>query len=195
MGFAIIAPPAPVVSLDEAKSFLRVEHNDDDTVISALIAAAQGTIDGPFGWLGRSIGEQTIEFRAHCFDDEGLGGLRLRCPPIINVLSVATIGHDNASQVLDPAAYYVDECDYLRPAEGCSWPYLRRRHDAVRVRYRAGYEAAEAEGSTVSTVPAPIRQAILMMVSLMFDNRDHAVDLQAHPTVASLLAPYRIWRC
>jgi len=36
----LIAPPIEPISLDEVKTFLRVETGDDDALIAALIAAA-----------------------------------------------------------------------------------------------------------------------------------------------------------
>lgn len=58
------------------------------------------------------------------------------------------------------------------------------------VRWRAGYEAGK--------VPAPIRHAILLMVSHLFNNRDAVSTTTAQPAelplgVEALLSPYRIW--
>jgi uncharacterized phiE125 gp8 family phage protein len=41
----LTGPAIEPLSLDEAKAFLRVEHNDDDQVFSALIAAARTHIE------------------------------------------------------------------------------------------------------------------------------------------------------
>src|SRR4029453_8792293 len=39
--FLLTGPAIEPLSLDEAKAFLRVEHSDDDQIISALIAGAR----------------------------------------------------------------------------------------------------------------------------------------------------------
>src|SRR5215510_7030770 len=41
----LTGPSAEALSLGEAKTFLRVEHGDDDQVITALIAAARTHIE------------------------------------------------------------------------------------------------------------------------------------------------------
>jgi uncharacterized phiE125 gp8 family phage protein len=42
----LIAPAVEPISLAEAKAFLRVEHDDDDDVIAALIAGARLYVEG-----------------------------------------------------------------------------------------------------------------------------------------------------
>lgn len=61
MGAVVITPPQPIVSRDEAKRHLRVEHSGDDAYIDGLVAVATGWLDGPDGWLGRALGEQVLE--------------------------------------------------------------------------------------------------------------------------------------
>lgn len=56
----LVTPPAlQPVTLDEAKLHCRIDHADDDILISAYIAAATGHLDGWTGILGRCILPQT----------------------------------------------------------------------------------------------------------------------------------------
>nr|WP_301335257.1 head-tail connector protein [Methylobacterium fujisawaense] len=64
----------------------------------------------------------------------------------------------------------------------------------VTVRYRAGYPTVDGR----STVPAPIRHAILLMVGHLYGSRDAVTTTAAQPAqlplgVEALLAPYRVW--
>ncbi len=64
----------------------------------------------------------------------------------------------------------------------------------MTVRYRAGYPASDGS----STVPAPIRHAILLMVGHLYGSRDAVTTTAAQPAelplgVQALLAPYRVW--
>jgi len=179
----VITPPGPLISLDEAKRHLRVDGSDDDDYITALIAAAQGNIDGPAGWLGRCLGVQTLEVRGWDFSFCD----RLPYPPVIDVLSVVYVDPTGAEQTLPASEYQISVGGFLEPFYGISWPQARYERDAVRVRYRAGYEE----------IPAPIKHAVLLMVSHWFNNRDAVTTTAAQPAtlplgVDALLAPYRV---
>ncbi len=67
----VIDPPAPLVTLERVKAHLRVDGAEEDDLIAVYIAAAQATIDGPGGWLGRALGRQTIEYRTWLPDRSG----------------------------------------------------------------------------------------------------------------------------
>lgn len=51
-------PTDALVSLDEIKKHLRVDFEDDDSLIQSLLDAAMSHLDGPRGVLGRCIQEQ-----------------------------------------------------------------------------------------------------------------------------------------
>jgi uncharacterized phiE125 gp8 family phage protein len=164
---------------------LRLDTDDAEAqfYVESLIAAAQGNIDGPAGWLGRCLGIQTLEVRGWDF---GFCD-RLPYPPVIDVLSVAYIDPTGAVQTLPVSEYQISVGGFLEPSYGISWPQARYERDAVRVRYRAGYEE----------IPAPIKHAVLLMVSHLFNNRDAVTTTAAQPAtlpmgVDALLAPYRV---
>ena len=47
--------------------------------------------------------------------------------------------------------------------------------------------------SSASTVPAPIVQAMLIMVAILYEGRLGDADFETNRTVAGLLRPYRRW--
>lgn len=61
----LITPPVgPVVSLADLKAHLRVDHSDEDALITSLEAGAVAYLDGWGGILGRCIMAQTWAFDA-----------------------------------------------------------------------------------------------------------------------------------
>lgn len=199
MSIIVIDPPEDlVVSLEEAKVHLRVDHDDDDDYIEALIAAATATIDGPDGWLGRALVEQTLEWQGNQF----CGDVTLGYPPLINIVSVKYIDTDGVEQIV-PSDQYRLVGSTSRPrlalAYGAAWPAVRSEDEAVKVRYSAGWPVeTEGEGDdavTTWTGPAPIRHAVLMMVSELYENREASSDVKRAElpfAVEALLSTYRI---
>ncbi len=190
----VITPPvASAVSYETAKAHLRVDHDDDKAMIEGLIASAIQHIDGPAGWLGRALVQQTLELRLDCFP---WGEVQLPCPPYLSGLSVKYDDADGVEQTVDPAVYRVVGggvgLSRLQLAYGQTWPAARTQSEAVRVRYDAGY------GTAGEDVPAPITRAILLHIGALYDNRE-ALTKSDGPVVPlpmayeALLAPYRIW--
>lgn len=159
MRVAVITPPEPVVSWEEARAHLRLDDGDDQQgYVEGLVAVATAWLDGPDGWLGRALGEQVLEASFLACGDAATRSYPL--PPFIALVS--------------------------------DTPQLDGRMTVVR--WRAGYPAQDGK----STVPAPIRHAILLMVSHLFNNRDAVTVTAAQPAtlpmgVDALLAPYRVW--
>lgn len=187
MTVLVVTPPAPVLDRALAKQHLRVTTGDEDALIDAYIAAACGMIDGPDGWLERSIGEQVLELRTDRFCDS----LRLPCGPVREIDAVEYVDADGALTALD-SDVYVLRGDRLELAYDEAWPSVRGDADGVRIRYVAGFE----DGA----VPAPITAALLLMVGDLYENRETGVvgtvsaEVKMSTTVEALLRPYRIWR-
>lgn len=177
MSVTVITPPEPIVSLDEAKQHLRVEHDSDDAYIDGLIAVATSAIDGPSGWLGRALGEQTLETRFDCWPRP----LKLPYPPEIEIVSVTYIdpaGVEQSWPLTEPLPY-----DDL--------PAVRGRRADIRIRWKAGYPAGK--------VPGAIRHAILLMVGDLYANRENggpsasAAAVNMPVTADRLLQPFRVY--
>lgn len=158
MNIFVVTPSDPVVTLDEAKRHLRIEHVDDDAYVTDLVAVATAWLDGPEGWLGRSLGDQVLEAAFPL--SLPVEGRRYPLPPFRAV-----------------------ESETPQPSGQCSL-----------VRWRAGYPVVDGR----STVPAPIRHAILLMVGHLYAHRDAVTATAAKPEqlplgVDALLSPYRVW--
>ena len=186
----VVTPPAPVVTWEEAAQHLRLEADDEEQkpLVEAIIAAASAHIDGPAGWLGSSIGVQTLETYYPAFGTCGF--IALPHPPLISIVEVEYIDGVGATIIL-PDTDYTLRGALLRPAFGAKWPLASwegPHGETVRIRYTAGYE----------TLPAPIRAAILLMVGDLFENRSSTASfsgagaaVQMSTTVEALLAPFR----
>ncbi|WP_156362106.1 head-tail connector protein [Sphingomonas sp. Leaf208] len=184
----IIEPPKPVVTWEDMAPQLALEADDiRKPLVEAYVAAATSHIDGPTGWLQRCIGVQTLEIR---FEAARSRCVALPCPPVIDIVSLSYLDLDGVLQ--EASVDGVELVDgTLHPITGAwSWETASARRDAVRVRYRAGYE----------TVPPSIKVAIMMMATDLFRNRGTvAVGLSAtsvpmSTTVEALLGPFQVFR-
>lgn len=190
----VTSPAAPVVSLAEAKTHLRVYHEDEDSYIEALVAAATGMIDGVDGWLGRALAEQVWQYsldRFPCRDDFGHAG-RVYIPlaPLLSVDEVEFTASDGSeSSVVGFREFGVGSTQpgYIVPAVGDSWPSTIREPESVRIKFTAGYDE----------IPTGIKHAVLLMVGHWFENREDLSDgkLVEMPLASkALLMPHRNWR-
>lgn len=185
--------PETVVSLAAVKAHLVVTHTDDDVLIAAYRDAAVGHLDGPEGYLGRAIGEQTLELRLDSFGgDVACGVIALPYPPFVSLDSVKYLDGEGVEQTLATEVYEVTGPPgrkVLRAAYNQSWPTARDTAEAVRIQYAAGYE----------TSPPAIVAAVLLMVGDLYANREPTVTgtiaaaIPMSLSVERLLAPFRVW--
>jgi uncharacterized phiE125 gp8 family phage protein len=179
-----VAPTEAPVTLASAKAHLRVDHSDEDTLIQALIDAAVAHLDGWSGVLGRALVTQTWRQTYDAFED------RLRLPmPAASVTSLTYVDADGLTVTLAVEAYVLltDALgSFVEPAHGLTWPGTRDQSGAVAVTFTCGEPG--------SSVPAPIKAAILLMVGDLYANREAVVTgtiVTSNPTVDALIAPYR----
>jgi uncharacterized phiE125 gp8 family phage protein len=173
-----------MMSLAEAKAHCRVDHDDEDAYLVALIEAATGHLDGYSGVLGRALLSQTWRQDFEDFGDV----MRL---PVGPVQSVTTVSYQDASgvdQTLASTEYVLlrdDFGDYVTLAANKSWPSVGERADAVKITYLAGSAG----------IPVAIKHAALLLVGHWFANREavSAGSMMATPmAVDALLTPHRM---
>lgn len=177
----LVTPPtADVVSIEEVRAHLRVDHSDDDAMIATLIKAAISHFDGYSGVLGRALVTQTWRQDLAGFYRTD-GKIRLSVGPVQDISSVKYYDGTNIQQTLADTVWgsFSDALGpYVALKPGESWPSVYSRPDAVSVTYLAGYGDPEQ-------VPEAIRLAIIFHVKQSYDG----IDLSG--TIDALTGPFR----
>jgi uncharacterized phiE125 gp8 family phage protein len=181
----ITAPTVEPVTLDQAKLHARVDIDTDDDLIEALIEAARHWVEGQ---THRALCTQTWDFT---FDEFPCRELRLPLAPVSSVASVTYVDSSGVEQSLtgSPAEYQQvvnNDHPYIVPLYNETWPEARCQPNAVTVRAVCGYGAAAA-------VPAPLVQAILLLVGHWYESREAAGPSATELpfAVEALISPYR----
>ena len=179
------APIGEPVSLEDAKSHLRIDHTDEDDQIEAWIVAARERAQDV---THRQFMTATWEESYDAFP----GIFYVPLPPLQSVTSIIYTDTDGNSQTLASSKYTVDtasEPGRVSPAFGEVWPQTRDVMNAVVLKFKAGYGAA-------SSVPEKFRQAIKMSVTHWYLNRESVIVgasvAELPEAVAALLGSDRI---
>ncbi|MGE0501458.1 MAG: head-tail connector protein [Rhizobiaceae bacterium] len=167
--FRTVEPALEPVTLVEAKTHLRVGHDSEDPLISALVRAAREEVE-------RSTGLALIaQSWRLTLDDWPLSEtVAINLHPLAAILSVTVYGEDGEAAVLDPATYLLDP--HSRPARLAlrERPAPHKAMNGVEIDLSAGFGEAGAD------VPDLLRRAILVLVAHWYEFRGH-VDPDAHP--------------
>lgn len=165
----ITAPAAEPITIAEAKAHLRVDHSDEDSMITALIVAARMNAENR---LSRALITQTWELILDAFPDVEI---RLDKPSAIAITSVKYLDSAGNEQTIAAENYTLDAemlPGFVLPAYGYEWPETIDAANAVRVRFTAGYGDA-------ASVPMPIKQWMLINIGTLYANREGMVPGQA----------------
>jgi uncharacterized phiE125 gp8 family phage protein len=173
------------IGLAEVKAHLRLDHSEEDEYLNRLIQAATEHVEQS---LGRSLLKQTWEviwqknkssqvtltsFGTSCIE------IPLPYPPILQIAEVNELMPGDQKKII--RRYMLDtqrDIPHLVLADTV---------EAVQIVYTAGY------GEWPTTVPWPIRQAILHLVTDWYENRING-GTQINSMVDVLLKPYRVMR-
>lgn len=163
----VTGPASEPVSLDEAKSQLRVDGNDENDFITGLITAAREHVEQV---SRRSLMPQTwrLSLDAWPCSDE----IELPKPPLQSVTSVIYKDTVGAQTPLSTSAYIADsdsEPGRVVLAYGQSWPSgTLYPANPIQITYVAGYSNADA-------VPAWAKQALKLIIGHWYENREDTI--------------------
>jgi len=188
----ITAPAVEPITLVEARLHLRIDAagsppiHADDTLVTALIKTARNYLDGREGRLGRALITQTWEL---VLDKFPVNEMRIPLPPLQSVTSVKYDPPSGGEQTVLSSNYIVDAVSspgWIVPVTGFAWPATMDTINAVRVRFVSGY------GDEASDLPDPIKQAMLLMLGHLYDNRGDEEMPGFPPAIDALLSPYEV---
>lgn len=196
----LVTPPAAdPVMLDIARQHLRQDQTEDDVIVALLLKAAVDTVEAA---TGRALVPQTWDYvlpwqwrcgwsytnSAHWYHRT----ITLPLAPLMSVEAVSVGGVD-----VDPAGYVVDApsgptCGRasIRLDYGAGWPDGYADHNALTIRFQAGYRV----------VPAGLQAAVLMALGSLYENRaaeaetggGTARSLSANPAFERLIRPFQL---
>ena len=204
MPMQLITPPAAEpISLAEAKLHLRVDFDDDDSLIQVLISAARQAAEtltnrqlmaarwrmvldsfpGP-SLMGVPAG-QTFTLPGHA--------VLLPKSPVASVVEIRYLDMAGVSQVMPSAHYTVDKaCEPARitPVFGQIWPVALPQIGAVSVTFDAGYGGA-------ADVPEGLKSWIKLRLGSLYAHREEVASMARGridplPFVDGLLDPYKV---
>jgi len=166
----VAAPSADVLSLADAKAHMKVDTSDEDSLISAYVAAATSLIDGD-GWLGRAMITQDWAQ----WVNQAPGWVRLSMGPFQELVSVQYYDVDNVLQTATLSDFETrKQGDFVicKPKEDFEWPAAETRQDAIKITYRAGW------GDVATDVPPDLVAAIKLMTSHLYENRSATTEMK-----------------
>lgn len=167
-----------VDAVDAARTYLRIDNEEEDTAIAALVAAA---IVHAEGYLGQLLVERDITERLSVTT----AWQRLAATPVRAISSVTGIPAEGAMFPLLSASYQID---INRHQDG--WIRIPYPGSAGRVdiAYRAGLVPGWPD------LPEPVSIAVLRIAAHLHAHRDTPGDQGPPPAIRSLLRPWRRMR-
>lgn len=168
------------ITLDEAKTHLRVDSADDNALITALITTARQFVENYTHRTLMTIAiEKTYDVPSHSFS--------LPCPPLQEVTKIEVVNDAGEKTEVDSSIYNYDSSTDLpgrvQLKDGCVWPDHREFASFI-VTFKAGY------GDAPANVPEMLRQAILQILAHYYENRQSE---EIPKGIYTLMAPYKVY--
>lgn len=168
-----------MITLDEIKAHLRIEHTDEDTYLSHLSSAAIAKIENDTDY---QLTPKSLVHRVSQFTDS----IRLPKFPVVDVTAITYQDDTNQTQTVSSwqLVHYPTYAE-LHAYFDEVWPRSNGRPNSVEIEYEVGGDVA----------PVEIKQSALLLIGHWYANRETVV-IGATPAslpmaYESLIQPYR----
>lgn len=168
----------PADAVDEAKTYVRVETDDEDALIASLIAVA---IQHGEGFTARQFIARGVTERMPV----STAWQRLGVTPVVSITGVNAIADDGTPTALDVSAYALDV-----DRNGDGWVRVTSPTTAKRIDVTYGAGIAPDWGS----LPDALRHGALRLAAHLHAVRDSPDDAGPPAAVAALWRPWRRMR-
>ena len=180
----VTPPTCEPVSMADAKLHAKIDESADNNTVTALIAAARKMAES---YTNRVFITQTWKLfldGAPC-----KSSLELPKAPLQSVTHIKSYDDSDAATTLDASNYFVDAMS--RPGRivlrsSGSWPTPERVANGFEAQFICGY------GADADSVPAEIKQAILLIIAHLYEHRGDA-NVEMPETACMLLSPHKDW--
>jgi uncharacterized phiE125 gp8 family phage protein len=183
--YILAGPLVEPLTLAEAKNWLKVDHAEDDALITALVKGARERIEAR---TGRAIMAQAWRITL----DRWPAGGRLTLPvlPMIAVTAIRLFDAAGAPSLLASSLYALEAGAEPPQLAAEAAPNPGRARNGIEIDVVAGY------GAEPSDCPEPLRQAIRLLVLAAYEARGPERAGAGRPDVIAevdrLIAPYRL---
>lgn len=152
------------MTIEQVKAHLRVDHDDEDTLLAAYLDAARGHIE--------TVTRYQLVTATYRLDLPAFPAvLRLPRPPLQSVTSLVYHDGSDTEQTLPDTDYKVATSvipAYIEPVAG--WPAITEGPAAVQVTFVAGFGDQTA-------IPAVYQALLFLLIADMYEHREAEVEM------------------
>lgn len=183
MAILLAGPASEPVTLADAKTFLRVDHDADDVLIGNLIAAARRLVETA---TRRALITQTWRLVRDAWPAGGR--LRVLPAPLRAVAAARVFDAAGMPHAIDPAVFTLDTVSVpgIVSVSHAAVPAPGLRVAGIAIDVTVGH------GDDAAAVPAPLVQAVRLWLAHLYEHRGTAAQAQPPQTIAALVAPFRV---
>lgn len=177
----VTGPEMEPLDLAQVKRHLRFSTTTEDTLLDGWIAAARQYFEEQ---TGRQVMAATWDY---WLDAAPVGRIELPKPPLLEVVSVGYLASDGTLTTLAGENYTVmapagpqAPPGWVQLAYGATWPITQDVPGALRVRFKAGYGAAQGD------VPELVKTMLYLLVGHFHKYRSETVETRFESAVSTL---------